>query len=282
LKGTFTKFFLMRFVMISFLLFFFFGHTEAQNAEALIKAEKAFEQSCLKLGIRDGFLAWVDPGGIEFTEKGPANAKQLWTSYPSFEGIFSWAPTYAEMSISGDWGYTTGNYEHRPKSLQDSVDEAGQYTTVWHKNNIGEWKYLVDIGNKHAPVAPEKMANTILATKFKATHYADSAGLADLERLFIGLFEKDVRDAYLKFGSSHYMLNLPQHELVTGTDRAILLIQSFPSLPLYHVSGIFVSPGGDMAAVYGSIGESAKKASYLRIWRFEKNGWKIALEVIRI
>ena len=52
--------------------------------------------------------------------------------------------------------------------------------------------------------------------------------------------------------------------------------------PLYHVSGIFISPGGDMAAVYGSIENPAKTGSYLRIWRFEKTGWKIALEVIRI
>jgi ketosteroid isomerase-like protein len=257
------------------------GHIKAQNAEALIKAENAFEKSCLQLGIRDGFLAWVDPAGIEFNEKGPSNAKQLWLSYPAFEGIFSWAPSYAEMSISGDWGYTTGNYEHRPKSLQDSVDGTGQYTTVWHKNKSGEWKYLIDIGNKHNQVAPQQQAVTILTGKFKASRYADSTGLADLERIFISSFEKDVSKAYRGFGSSHYILNLPGHQLVKGTDSAMILMRSFSSVPLYHVSGIFISPTRDMAAVYGTISNPVKTGSYLRIWRYEKDGWKIALEVIR-
>jgi ketosteroid isomerase-like protein len=271
----------MKQVLCILLLVFNFSHIEAQNAEALIKAEKAFEKSCLQLGIRDGFLAWVDPAGIEFSEKGPSNAKQLWLSYPAFEGIFLWAPSYAEMSISGDWGYTTGNYEHRAKSLRDSVDDAGQYTTVWHKNKTGEWKYLIDIGNKHTPVAPQRQAVTILTGKFKASRYTDSIGLADLERIFISSFEKDISNAYRRFGGSHYILNLPEHQLVNGTDSAVFLLHSCSSVPLYQVSGIFISPGRDMAAVYGTIRDPVKTGSYLRIWRYEKEGWKIALEVIR-
>ncbi len=272
----------MRNMPILFVLFFFAGQLHAQNAEALIKAEKEFEQTCLKLGIRDGFLAWVDSGGIEFTEKGPSGARQLWTSYPSFEGIFSWSPSYAEMSISGDWGYTTGNYEHRPKTLQDSVDEGGQYTTVWHKNSAGEWKYLIDIGNRHARIPPQKQAATISVPKFKAIQYIDSTGLADLEKMFISSFEKNPREAYGEYGSRRYILNLPQHGLVKSTDSALGLIHSFSSPLLYYITGVFVSPGRDMAAVYGRITEPGKTGSYLRIWRCEKNGWKVALEVIRI
>jgi hypothetical protein len=96
------------------------------------------------------------------------------------------------------------------------------------------------------------------------------------------LFEKNAREAYGKYGSIHYMLNLSEHVLVKNTDSALLLIQSLTLPLLYHISGIFISPGKDMAAVYGSISESGKTGSYLRIWRCEKNGWKIAMEVIRI
>jgi hypothetical protein len=272
----------MRNLLIYSFSFLFTIPLVAQNADALVKAEKAFEQTCLKMGIRDGFLAWVESSGIEFTEKGPSNARNLWTSYPSIDGIFSWSPSYAEMSITGDWGYTTGNYEHRPKSLQDAADETGQYTTVWHKNKKGEWKYLVDIGNRHAAVALQRQANTIVVPKFKAALYTDSAGLADLEKIFAASVEKNAREAYKKFGSSQYILNLPQHQLVKGVDSALLMIQSFSSPLLYRASGVFISPGRDMAAVYGSIGEPSKPGSYLRIWRCEKNGWKIALEVIRM
>src|SRR5258706_14940904 len=44
-------------------------HLSAQNARALVAAEKAFEKSCLESGIRNGFLANVDSNGIDFTEK---------------------------------------------------------------------------------------------------------------------------------------------------------------------------------------------------------------------
>src|SRR5664279_202943 len=117
-------------------------HLSAQNAQPLIAAEKTFEKSCIESGIRNGFLANVDSNGIDFTEKGPVDAKEFWRSLPAFEGIFSWSPSYAEMSVSGNWGYTTGNYEHRSKTLNDPPDECGQYTTLWGKDDQGKWKYL--------------------------------------------------------------------------------------------------------------------------------------------
>jgi hypothetical protein len=64
-------------------------HLSAQNAQALVAAEKAFEKSCLESGIRNGFLANVDSNGIDFSEKGPVDAKQFWRSIPAFDGIFS-------------------------------------------------------------------------------------------------------------------------------------------------------------------------------------------------
>ena len=139
----------------------------AQNAQALVVAEKAFEKSCLESGIRNGFLANVDSNGIDFSEKGPVDARQFWRSLPAFDGIFSWSPAYSELSISGDWGYTTGNYEHRPKTLKDPPDECGQYTTLWGKNDQGEWKYLMDIGNAHDCAPLDKNAKIISIEKYE-------------------------------------------------------------------------------------------------------------------
>jgi len=272
----------MRKLIIFFLIIFSCKEAEAQNAEALVKAEKEFESTCLERGIRDGFLAWVDSNGIGFTEKGPSNAKQIWSSYPVIEGIFSWSPSYAEMSITGDWGYTTGHFEHRPKSISDSVDGAGQYTTVWHKNTRGEWKYLIDIGNNHVPVLPEKTVKTISIRKYSATEFGDSAGLAEMEKKFIGMFEKDIHAAYQAYGSSRYLLNTSGHMPIISPDSAIVLIRQISSPLLYHPYGVFLSVGKDMGVIYGRFSIQDKSGSYIRVWRFEEGGWKIALEVIRI
>ena len=267
--------------IVHFIFICFYLCPKAQNADPLIKAEKDFEKSCLQNGIRDGFLAFVDSNGIEFNDKGPRNAKKFWSSLPAFDGVFSWSPSFAEMSISGSWGYTTGNFEHRLKTLSDSVEASGQYTTVWHKIENGEWKYLIDIGNGHAHIPPEQYAKTIATEKRKAILNGDEPGLADQENLFIMSFEKSTRDAYQKFGSSSYILNLTGQLPVISTDTAVALIGKYQPAWKYHPAGLMISNGDDMGAVYGTFSRGEKTGNYIRIWRHEQTGWKIALEVIK-
>lgn len=272
----------MKFFIVLFISIFFCSLLPAQNAQVLVAAEKAFEKSCLESGIRNGFLANVDSNGIEFTEKGPADAKQFWRSLPAFDGIFSWSPAYAELSVSGNWGYTTGNYEHRPKTLKDSPDECGQYTTLWGKNDRGEWKYLIDIGNAHDCSPLDKSAKFITAGKYNAGQLASVEKLSGIETEFSLLLAENIGDAYLKYGSSKYILNLSKYHSVTSRDSAVMLLNKMGFTLKYRPAGVKTSPGKDMAAAYGSVDSGSKTGSYLRIWRHEKTGWKIALEVIRI
>ncbi|HET7001425.1 MAG TPA: hypothetical protein VFI33_08955 [Puia sp.] len=255
-------------------------HLSAQASHALVDAEKAFEKSCLDSGIRNGFLANVDSNGLQFTQNGPVDAKQFWRSLPAFEGIFSWSPSYSELSNFGDWGYTTGNYEHRSKTLKDPPDECGQYTTLWGKNEQGEWKYLMDIGNAHDCVPLDKNPTIITLEKYGAGKQASQETLSEKEKEFIVSFDQNIGEAYLKYGSSAYILNMPQHHPVTSRDSAAMLLNRMSTLK-YHPSGIKISPGKDMAAAYGTFESDGKLGSYIRIWRHEKTGWKIALEVIR-
>jgi hypothetical protein len=264
------------------IFFFLYLPIYAQNPSALIKVENAFEKLCLEKGIRDGFLAYVDSNGIVLTKNGTVNAKQFWNSLPAFDGVFTWSPSYAEMSISGDWGYTTGNYEHRPKTIVDPVDESGQYTTVWHKTPKGEWKYLIDVGNIHPPSPLDKQPKTILIKKYSSGINSRESMADDLEKEFILSLEKNISDAYQKHASIKYILNLTDHQAITSRDSAVILLDKIrPSLK-YHPSGIKKSSGKDILAVYGTFGPDSTGGNYLRIWRHEKDGWKIALEVIKI
>ena len=42
-----------------------------------------------------------------------------------------------------------------------------------------------------------------------------------------------------------------------------------------------IASSGDLGFVYGTITLNNKKENYLHIWRKEKEGWKIAVEVLR-
>jgi ketosteroid isomerase-like protein len=256
-------------------------HVYAQTPNALIKAENAFEKTCLEKGIRDGFLAFVDSNGIAFTKDGPVNAKQFWNGLPAFDGVFSWSPAFVEMSLSGDWGYTTGNYEHRPKTMNDPINDFGQYTTVWHRTFNGEWKYLIDVGNDHPPASLDKQAKIIEIIKISSADKSKETLLDNPEKEFIRSFENNISAAYQKYTGDPYILNLSGYSMIPSRDSAVLLLNKIEPSLKYQPSGMKISSGKDMVAVYGTFGQDNKGGYYLRIWRHEKDGWKIALEVIK-
>ena len=54
----------------------------------------------------------------------------------------------ADISSSGDLGYTYGTFEFRSKDKdgKPTVD-YGKYTSIWKKQADGSWKVALDMGN---------------------------------------------------------------------------------------------------------------------------------------
>jgi len=76
-----------------------------------------------------------------------AEWKQL-LAEPSFK--LNWTVQSAEVSKSGDLGYTRGTFEG---SSQGNTFSGG-YATVWKKGKDGKWKVAVDIASAAPP--PQK------------------------------------------------------------------------------------------------------------------------------
>ena len=56
-------------------------------------------------------------------------------------GTLTWKPTMADVSASGDLGYTYGLYDLKKG---DVTVEHGSYVRVWKKEN-GEWRVVIDV-----------------------------------------------------------------------------------------------------------------------------------------
>lgn len=252
----------------------------SQAVEDLIRAEKSFEKTCHEKGLQEGFLSHADSSGITFSRVGPVNAIAYWLEQGRADGFYSWSPAIAEISASGDWGYTTGPYEYRMSSLDDTVSNSGQYTTVWKKSSHGQWKYILDIGNGHPHTSLDGKPRAIQCDK-QADPQATNDSLMHCEQNFIEEFENSPRVAYQKFGAEEYVLNLGGHTPVLSTADAVELLLELDLQPEYHPVNSALSPGKDMAMVYGTLVQGEKKSNYLRIWRSEPEGWRIALEVIQ-
>jgi hypothetical protein len=94
-------------------------------------------------------------------------------------------------------------------------------------------------------------------------------------------FEQNKPKAYKTWLSGESILNrngsLPA---VHSTDRRNI-IDSTPADIRYTTNGWGISLVRDMGYTYGTTVINDKMENYLRIWRREGSGWKIAVEVLR-
>jgi ketosteroid isomerase-like protein len=59
-----------------------------------------------------------------------------------------WTPVGADISSSGDLGYTYGNYEFHSKDKDGKPTiDYGKYTSIWKRQADGSWKVVLDMGN---------------------------------------------------------------------------------------------------------------------------------------
>jgi ketosteroid isomerase-like protein len=64
----------------------------------------------------------------------------------------TWEPLRADVSRSGDLGYTIGLYQARTTPAGGRpVITTGKYVTIWRRQVDGSWKVALDIGNPDGP-----------------------------------------------------------------------------------------------------------------------------------
>jgi len=265
---------LLTIICVPFLLF------AQQNIDGLVKAERSFSAYAVAHGIKPAFLQFADSAGVMFDNGQAVNALHLWNTRENRSGILNWFPTYVEIAASQDFGYTTGPWTFQATSLQDSVIGRGRFITVWHINANGEWKFLVDLGVSNAPV----VADTILR-KVEITDPSISAGtvddLKDAEKKFIEASKKSFKDAYQQFVSGQVILNRNNLAPARTADELRKALENIPQGIQFTMTGSGIASTGDLGYVYGTTLINSKNENYLHIWRKEKDGWKLALEVLR-
>jgi ketosteroid isomerase-like protein len=78
------------------------------------------------------------------------------SSAPGF--ALQWMATKADVSTSGDLGYTAGTYE----AMAGGMTEKGKYVTVWKKQADGSWKVTDDIFNADTAPGAESAESVLL------------------------------------------------------------------------------------------------------------------------
>ena len=126
--------------------------TSQMNKEAaweneILKTDKEFSKASSKLGMKKAFIEYMDDDGILLRPNHPpiigANAIEYLTEINDSSYTLTWEPSSAQVSISGDLGYSYGIYK---LELQDTTLH-GTYVSIW-KQKDGKWKFILDTGNE--------------------------------------------------------------------------------------------------------------------------------------
>src|ERR1043166_38176 len=102
----------------------------AQSAvQKIVDSEHAFARRALEVGDPQAFVEFMTDDAFSFVPD-ITKAKPFWSAQKRDESILEWAPNFADAAVDGAFGYTTGNWQYRPK--KDAEPTAfGEFNTIW-------------------------------------------------------------------------------------------------------------------------------------------------------
>lgn len=119
----------------------------------LLATDRAFCQRSLAAGMKVAFVEYADSSVIKMDDgqlavRGLDSLKSRWAApRPDGPSPLFWEPQHAEVSASGDIGFTFG-YWRFPATTTTGTDTLyyGNYVSIWKRQSDGSWKYVLDTG----------------------------------------------------------------------------------------------------------------------------------------
>jgi ketosteroid isomerase-like protein len=131
------------------------AHASVEAEQAVLRAKDSeFSKLSAARDAQTSFESFASPDVRVFRdEKLPFIGKAAGlTALPANTSTWTWEPAFADVSRSGDLGYTYGKYRIASKDAPSKNVEIGNYYRIW-KKQAGKWLVVADLTN---PVAEEK------------------------------------------------------------------------------------------------------------------------------
>ncbi|RYY90778.1 MAG: hypothetical protein EOO15_01160 [Chitinophagaceae bacterium] len=253
------------------------GHAQPPALQDMVGAENRFAGQSATSNTRDAFFAFMDTSAIMFSKGAFGKSYSEWQAKEKRPGILHWKPLVAEMSAAGTWGFSTGPWTFRA-SEKDSVSARGHFFTIWQQTPEKQWKFIFDCGTDGGE-EPLQVLYPFQAAKLRGTE----AALVIVDSAFNELLRSNARAAHNSFTSATSVLcrNGQPYALTPGQQQK--WIKGLPARIDALPAGRLFSPSGDMALVYGTTrGEKGEPEPFVRLWRHEPGGWKLAVELLRL
>jgi hypothetical protein len=258
----------------------------AQNADIqkLVEAEKAFAQLASEHGTKQAFLANMSDDAVVFTPDRTL-AKPFWSARGENSSLLSWAPNFAAISSSGLIGYTTGNWEFRPKGKDDVPTGFGDFITVWQRQPNGQYKWLIDIGISHDKPAKYSTEWTTFADTTKETNENKSSAADSANRFFELASGEGLMKAYKQYAADDIRLYREGAFPAIGKGKIGDLVGKEKGKIAFAKRTSFLG-SADLAYINNTYtltqpDGKIEKGNFLQIWHLRNGRWQIVLDIFK-
>jgi len=251
------------------------GAAAQPATEDMVGAERGFAARSMAQGMRAAFLHYSDTGSVMFENGQPVNGYQLWLGREKRPGFLNWKPVLSELATSGDWGFTAGPWTFQNRSAKDTVAARGHFFTVWKKDASGNWRFLFDYG-----IETVKEPQTALFSFQPPRRPGPQTTLIDTERAFSAKFRESPENAHQQYLSVSSALVRKGHPIAFLPGQQQRWLRGLPTGIDSKYLGHLLSPSRDLAVTYGNLFVNGKPEIWVRVWRHEPSGWRLAFEML--
>jgi ketosteroid isomerase-like protein len=263
--------------------------------DAVVASEHAFAKMAAEKGVKDSFLEYLTDDVVMLIPE-PRPAKEWLRSQPATPTFLSWYPIYADISLAGDLGYTTGPSERRAKGKDDPEVGHGFYVTLWKRRPDGSYRAVFDTGtptdapaSRYVPSIPPARPATVEAEALPKVDV--KTALEDLlaaDREFAKRAEKGTTAAYAGTLAVESRLHRTGHFPMVGRDAIVAALGKDAEPLTWKPTGGGVAESGDLGYTYGMVQRRENgpqtawidAEAYMRIWKKQPDGaWKLVFDV---
>lgn len=261
--------------------------------QSMVETERAFAKMSDDEGTRPAFMAFIADDGILFRPTA-VKGKQWMTEHPvpaaDKRPLLSWYPSLAGMARAGDMGYTTGPWEFKSDIHDDKPVAWGHFLTVWKKQPVGDWKFVVDLGiSNPQPVQAESPWQLPVNYKPKKLagrwDFSTDALLARDRKFSEASAKLGARAAFAAYAAAAVRMYREGKFPLQGKDLAPAVLPGVSEVWTWEPAAGDVSITDDLGYTYGSyklVGTRAKvieAGNYFRIWKKENGTWKVLFDL---
>jgi ketosteroid isomerase-like protein len=117
------------------------------DTRKLLDTDIAFSAKSAESGAPEAFYTYMSETGVQLPPAGdPIQGRAaIRANMTGSNYKLVWQPQIAEVSLSGDLGWTWGEWQRLDSGGHQSA--RGRYVNIWKKQADGSWRVRLDMGN---------------------------------------------------------------------------------------------------------------------------------------